>query len=58
MKQKRQKPEEAKQMRIGCVTITAVHPDMIRLYNEDTAQAVTLKAYDFADLLIEELNAR
>ena len=39
------------EIRIGAITITLVHPDMVRLYNEITADAVTMKACELEDVL-------
>ena len=36
---------------IGQFRLTLVHPDMVRVYNEDTAEAVTVKAWEMADVL-------
>ena len=44
-------------LKIGNFTVEEVHPDMVRIYNEETAEAVTLKEWEFLvalDRILEE----
>ena len=43
--------KEADSILIGNIRLTLVHPDMVRLYDEDTADAVTLKVWDVGEAL-------
>ena len=40
---------------IGNYTITLVHPDMVRIYDEDAARAVTVKVDDFEAVMDQAL---
>ena len=38
-------------MRIGALSITKVRPDMVRIYNEITADAITIYEWELEDAL-------
>jgi hypothetical protein len=39
------------EIQIGAFRVVLVHPDMVRLWNEDTAEAVTVKVWELQDVL-------
>ena len=44
-------PDIPREILIGAFRVTLVHPDMVRLFNEDTAEAVTCKVWELQDVL-------
>ena len=39
------------EIQIGAFCLVLVHPDMVRLWNEDTGDAVTVKVWELQDVL-------
>ena len=46
------------EIRIGSLTLVRVHPDMVRIYNEVTGDALTMKEREVEDVLLMAVECR